>query len=90
MANARKGEMMPLKPKSPLGKGTIPTGPIVNRRPPAGASPGYPGWLCKNQCGFQLKEGAKANHFPEDYKKDRCPNCRSPLVRWIKYEEKGR
>lgn len=47
--------------------------------PPVGASPGYPGWVCKNNCGKK---------FEESFSKSRCPRCGTPLVRWIRYEIK--
>jgi hypothetical protein len=44
-----------------------------------GASPGYPGWVCKNNIEHK---------YPPDYGHDRCPECLAPLVRWLGYEVK--
>lgn len=46
-----------------------------------GASLGYPGWVCKNACG---------RTWPADTKVTHCPECVTPLVRWVRYEERRR
>lgn len=57
--------------------------PIHQVRNPPYGSKEYPGWVCKGSC---KESGAKA--LPEDTKHTRCPHCKSPLVRWLKYEVK--
>lgn len=53
--------------------------PLNPKRTPRGASPDWPNWRCKNACG---------RTFPEDFEGNKCPTCRSPLIRWVRYEVK--
>lgn len=55
--------------------------PIFQERIYTNASPGFPKWACKRKCGEKP--------VPENYKGKRCPKCRGPLIRWMKYEEKN-
>jgi rubrerythrin len=46
---------------------------------PPHSSQDYPSWVCRGGCGHIT---------PADSPHVKCPNCNSPLVRWLKYEEK--
>ncbi len=48
---------------------------------PAGASRGWPGWICKNSCHLRQV-------WPSDTQLTKCPSCMAPLIRYVRYEER--
>jgi hypothetical protein len=74
----------------PPGYKLTPGGKVVSVRPnpypksdKCSTSKGFPKWRCKRACE-DSGEG-----FDPDIESKRCPLCRGPLIRWLRYEEKS-